>query len=59
MGAEELRQTAGRRAFDALIGTTAEATRRYQADHGRYPEALSALVPRYLPRVPVAEPPIP
>jgi len=46
------------RALDALVRTTAQATRRYRADHGRYPDTLNALVPRYLPRVPVAEPPI-
>jgi hypothetical protein len=48
---------AKRRALDALVRTTAHATRRYRADHGHYPDTLSALVPRYLPRIPVAEPP--
>lgn len=57
-GHEDRRLSAEQRALDALVRTTAQATRRYRADHGQYPETLSALVPRYLPRVPVAEPPI-
>lgn len=57
-GDDKRRLNAEQRALDALVRTTAQATRRYRADHGQYPETLSALVPQYLPRVPVAEPPI-
>lgn len=32
---------------------TAVALRRYQLDHGEYPASLDALVPRYLPAVPI------
>jgi hypothetical protein len=34
------------------LGETAIALRLYRKEHGRYPENLSALVPRYLPSVP-------
>lgn len=57
-GHEDHRLSVEERALDTLVRTTAQAARRYRADHGQYPETLSALVPQYIPRLPVAEPPI-
>lgn len=56
--AEGRREDQALQALDALVRTTVQAARRYRADHGHYPETPGALVPRYLPRVPVVEPPI-
>jgi type II secretory pathway pseudopilin PulG len=50
--AEDRRGQAARHALDTLVRTTAQATRRYRTDHGRYPETLREFVPRYLARVP-------
>jgi tetratricopeptide (TPR) repeat protein len=44
-------KVAGYHAFQRL-GETAIALRLYRKEHGRYPENLSALVPRYLSSVP-------
>jgi hypothetical protein len=41
--------------FNSGLGLTelAVALRRFRLEHGQYPEALSALVPRYVPSVPI------
>ena len=52
-GLERSVQT-GERFNSALAATElAVALRRYQIDHGHYPEALSALVPAYLSVLPI------